>query len=209
MLCSEDDSEDEHEILGTNDSGSEYVADPSELELDDDDYRPAKRTRSLSCFTRAELSTSLVATVRVRRKGVSSKFVSRKNGPKRKESSACVRKKKPGTMPEAPRPACVWCDKEFTRSSDVLRHEQTSCKLYPFDRTLEYCPLCDKEISRNDAVIWHQDSVKCRKRQRKLRKLREQGILPAKVVNKEMAASAGLAREAAKAAQSPRRAASA
>ncbi len=218
--CCESESEHEHDILESDDSGSEYEADPSELEFDElddededddyDDYRPAKRTRSLSSSTRAASLASSVTAAPVRRKAASPKIASdKKKASKKKKSSAWSvgggKKKKSKAKPEGPPPTCVWCDKEFTRESDVLRHEQRSCKLYPFDRVIEYCPLCRKEISRNDAVIRHRSSGDCKKRQRELR---EQGLLPSKVAKAKTEASARAAKKAVNATLSPRRRAS-
>ncbi|PIL27420.1 hypothetical protein GSI_10568 [Ganoderma sinense ZZ0214-1] len=213
---SDSDHDHDHEILESDDSGSEYEADPSELEFDDnddnddddeyDEYRPAKRTRSLPCSTRAASPASSVASSPVRRKAVSPKLASaKKAAPKRRRSSfgcASSKKKKPVAKPEGPPPTCVWCDQVFTRESDVLRHEKRSCKWYPFDQEPEYCPLCDKEISRNDAVLRHKNSGDCEKRQSELR---EQGLLPPKTKTKTVASAKATAKKAAAAAVSPRR----
>lgn len=201
---SESESEAEPEILESDDSGSEYEADPSELELDElddeddgdvdyDDYRPAKRARSFQSSPRAVSPSPSVPATPVRRKAVSPKLASEKKASKKKKSSGwsaggSSKKKKAKAQSNGPPPTCVWCDKEFTRESDVLRHELHSCKLYPFERALWCCPLCDKVISRTDAVIRHQGSDDCKKRQRDQR---DQGLLTAdKVARKKAGARA-------------------
>ncbi|KAI1798315.1 hypothetical protein LXA43DRAFT_23017 [Ganoderma leucocontextum] len=209
----ESESDNEHEILESDDSGSEYEADPSELELDeldnecDNDYRPAKRAWSLSSSILAPPPDSSDTVPSVRRKAVSPKIASEKKASKKRKSSArsagASKKKKAKAKAKAkgaaegPAPTCVWCDKEFTRESDVQRHERYSCELYPFDRAFDSCPLCDKEISRTDAVIRHQGSDDCKKRQRELR---EQGLL--KVAKTKAGARVA---KAVKAPLSPRR----
>ena len=169
-----DDAEHKHEIPESDDSGSEY-----EAEVDDeydDDYRPTKRTRSQTSSTRAASPGSSVAAP-VRRKAVSPKVAAEKTTKRKKKSSSSrggkkKRGKAKAAVIDGPKPTCIWCDREFTRESDVLRHELSSCKLYPFDRPQDYCPLCDKIISRNDAVIRHQASDDCKKRQRELGRLK-------------------------------------
>ena len=178
--------EHEHEFLESDDSGSEYEADPAELELDDDDdddddvfddYRPAKRTRSLPCSIRAASRVSSATPAPVRRKAVSAKIASakkKKAAPKRKRSSfgrASSKKKKPVAEPEGPPPTCVWCNGVFTRESDVVRHLQQSCDKSPFKKAV-HCPLCNKEMSRKDAVLRHLRTDDCLARQR------AEGLLP-------------------------------
>ncbi|TBU40222.1 hypothetical protein BD309DRAFT_362487 [Dichomitus squalens] len=202
-VCCDDN---EREILESDDSGSEYEAGASELdELDDEydgNYRPTKRTRSVTSSTRAESPGSSV-TGSVRRKAVSPLIAAEKSSARKKKSSSyggCRRKKGRGRAKAGkaagPRPTCIWCDREFTRESDVLRHEQSSCKLYPFERKLDYCPLCDKIISRNDAVIRHQGSEDCKKRQHEL------GLAKAKTAKTKAGARVA---KAAKEPLSPRR----
>ncbi|KAM5531146.1 hypothetical protein V8D89_015167 [Ganoderma adspersum] len=184
--CCGSHSELEHEFLESDDSGSEYEADPSELDLDEldddddayDDYRPAKRTRSLPCSIRAASRASSITPTPVRRKAVSPKIASakkKKAAPKKRRSSfgcASSKKKKPAAQPEGPPPTCVWCDRVFTRESDVDRHAEKSCRESPFGKKTVQCPLCDKPMSRNDAVLRHLGTDDCLSRQR------EQGLLP-------------------------------
>nr|VWP00851.1 Peroxisomal catalase (EC [Ganoderma boninense] len=201
---------DHHEILESDDSGSEYEADPYELELaelDDDEYdeyRPAKRTRSRPCSAQAASQASSVKTSPVGRKAVSPKVASsKKKAPKRKRSSfgrATSKKKAAPKKPEGPPPTCVWCDRIFTRESDVLRHERCSCEWYPFDRPAKMCPLCFKDLSRDDAVLRHQGSDNCKDRQDELR---AEGVLPPKKT--KTAASARAAAKKAETAAQPQR----
>lgn len=166
----ESESEQEHEILKSDDSGTEYGPEASDLEHEDDDsvddedidHRPAKRTRSLSEPTWVTAPSTSATT---QRKGTNPK-TSLKKTSKRKKPSAGGGKRKPRSKSVGPPPMCVWCEREFSRESDVLRHEQRSCKLYPFDREHKCCPMCDKEFSRDDAVVRHQGSEDCQKRQR-------------------------------------------
>ena len=130
----------------------------------DDEYRPSKRTRCLSEPTWTTTSPTSAPSTPVRSKVANpktpSKTPSKTQSRKKKSSARGSRAKSMG-----PPPTCLWCDREFSRESDVLRHEKRSCKLYPFSREHKCCPLCHKEFSRDDAIIRHQGSDECVKRQ--------------------------------------------
>lgn len=58
---------------------------------------------------------------------------------------------------------CAKCSLEFSRSSDLRRHEKTHFAILP-----NICPQCGKGFARKDALKRHYDTLTCRRNRTKL-----------------------------------------
>lgn len=66
---------------------------------------------------------------------------------------------------------CAKCLLEFSRSSDLRRHEKTHFAILP-----NICPQCGKGFARKDALKRHYDTLTCRRNRSKLLTAGGEGI---------------------------------
>ncbi|EGA62992.1 Met32p [Saccharomyces cerevisiae FostersO] len=66
---------------------------------------------------------------------------------------------------------CAKCSLEFSRSSDLRRHEKTHFAILP-----NICPQCGKGFARKDALKRHYDTLTCRRNRTKLLTAGGEGI---------------------------------
>lgn len=66
---------------------------------------------------------------------------------------------------------CAKCSLEFSRSSDLRRHEKTHFAILP-----NICPQCGKGFARKDALKRHYDTLTCRRNRSKLLSAGGEGI---------------------------------
>ena len=126
--------------------------------LDDDDEAPPRKILRRSKVKIVDEEEWSPGHERLKHPRAASSSQSTRQGtpncPPDSESLDRATSQGPGEQSDTTHTSCETCGKDFTRTSDLIRHIENSSS-HPESRKVWPCPHCDRPLGRKDALVRH------------------------------------------------------